>query len=282
MPESERGSAPIVVGDLALVTARAPASAAIPTAPNVNDAGVADGSNGDANASDASAADGSSSATPRIPGHLYAANLGTNDPASIAFAPVAEVVSPERDIPLSVCRAGDRLAVAVHGAWHRTSVVFRREGHWTQPVDGLAQPGAFTCRRDEATFTWMETQGRRRVHQLRCTPDRCVASEAIPPTFEGDVVPAVTDVDGNVLLVATPGPGHGLQMVFAPIDRLANTEPIVVMDDGEHGGIELAPAVSVFSRASTGIIVVNAAREPYTSYAIRVAASGEFSAVHTD
>jgi hypothetical protein len=285
IPDAERAGAPIVVGDLAFVTARAPAAAAEPATGNA-DAGVNDAAAVSTDASiaaaDSGSNDGAAPGVPRAPGHLYAATIADTDPPALAFASIAEVVSPERDIPLSVCRFGDQLAVGVHGAWHRTTVLFRRDGRWSQPVDGLAQPGAFTCRRDEATFTWMETQGRRRVHQLRCTPERCTASEAIPPTFDGDVLPAVTDVDGKVLLVASPGPSHGLQMVLAPIDRIANTDPVVLIDDGEHGGVELAPAVNVFSRASTGVILVNTSAEPYTSYAIRVAPNGEFSAIHTD
>ena len=274
MPDDQRAGAPLVVGDLALVASR---GIAAPSVVATGDAAV------DAASTDATApADGSAPHDVPNNGHLFVAPIAATDPPALAFSSVADVVSPERDATLSVCRHGAQIAVGVHGAWHRTSVVFLRDGHWTHAVDGLAEPGAFTCRDGEATFTWMETQPRRRVHQLRCTPDRCVASEAVPPTFDGDVLPVVTDVDGKVLLAASPGPSHGLQMVLAPIDRLAATEPVVLIDDGEHGGLEIAPTVRVFSRGPAGVVLVNALAEPYTSYAIRVDPTGAYASVHTD
>ncbi len=281
-------TAPLLLGDLALVAVRTepPAAAASTGAsPDAStpDAALPDASDVAVAATDAappSADSGASQAN--ASGRLMAASIAAAEPPVVAFAPVADVVAPDREQPLLACRAGHQLAVAVRGAWHRTSVLFYRDGRWSTPVDGIAHPGSFTCRADEATFTWLETVGRRRVHQLRCTPTRCTPSEAIPPIFDGDALPVVTDLDGQVVLLATPGPGHGLQLVRAPIDRLAGTDPVVLLDDGEHGGLEVAPAISVLSRGGAAVVIVNAAAEPYTSYAIRIDPSGEFRAVRQD
>ncbi|MEI8257552.1 MAG: hypothetical protein WCJ30_17905, partial [Deltaproteobacteria bacterium] len=74
----------------------------------------------------------------------------------------------------------------------------------------------------------------------------------------------------------------GLQLVHAPIDRLAGSTPVVLLDDGEHGGLEVAPALTLLSRGGAAIVIVNAAAEPYTSYAIRIGPAGDFSSVRQD
>jgi hypothetical protein len=200
--------------------------------------------------------------------------LTTSNPRTHDIGPVP---APGGAAGVRACRAGETLAVAVFGEGDRAAVMFQRDGRWSPPVSTTARAGAFTCRDGEATVTWTETAPRRLVHQVRCTARGCQGAEGPLPDFGAE--PAVTDLDGRVLLLVSPGPGRGLWMRLAPLERLADAPDVVLVDDAEHGGLHLNADVRPFVRGNTAVVFVTAAGEQHATYALRIAADGVFSAV---
>jgi hypothetical protein len=265
--DAERTGAPVLVGSQWLVAQSIHAAAPTTAGP---DAGAHDASTATSDAGDAST-------TTHDSVRLYASALPTRANEVATATPIGDAPIAAIDAHISACRTESTLAVVVRGANDASSAItFFEDGHWSAPVVAETARASLSCRAHEVSFTWLETSPHRWIRQVRCTTAGCNESHGSFPTFPGDVLPAVADVDGKVLLLASPGPGHGLVAVYAPVTDLARTDRRVVLDDGDHGGLDIDPRIQIFVRGAAAIALVSATAEPFPTYAIRFDAQGNF------
>ena len=262
---------PLIIGNQVISIAGEPASD--PALPQTS---RADASAVDATTSDATAAD---AASPSLGATLWTGTIVGSTPPSTHWESRGSIGPLAPDVAISACRTEAMIAVAVRDHTDRVGLSFETHGQWSVPVMADVARGAFTCRGTEAAFTWIENRPHRWLHQLRCTPQGCAESHASFPTFPGDVQPVATDLDGNVLMLWSPGPGRGMQFLLAPLADLATAVRRVVFDDADHGGLATSPEIPVFVRRDAAVVLVSTTAEPFTTYAVRIDAHGSFTPV---
>jgi hypothetical protein len=139
----------------------------------------------------------------------------------------------------------------------------------------------FSCRRNEATFTWLD---RDIVRQSRCTPGGCnqEASEPLALLWDSGRVNRVADLDGKAILVGlgmTAGPVvagsvETVRMRVGPVRQLARAPDIVLLGDAAHEGVN-ASDVHVYVRRGAALVLVTS-DEPEPFRAVTVSSTGAF------
>jgi hypothetical protein len=274
MLPTERTGTPVLLGSRWLVAQNIPATTAAPSA----DGGVADAS-ADVAHVDASA-DGASAASGRPGVRLFAGEVPEGANAVSQAEAIGDAQAAAEEAHITACRTETTLAVVVRGANGAASAItFFEGGHWSAPVLAETARASMSCRAHEVSFTWLETSPHRWVRQVRCTAQSCAESHGSFPTFQGDVMPVAVDLDGKVLLLASPGPGHGLVMVYAPVEAIGRADRRVIFDDGDHNGLDLDPRPQVYVRGGAAVALVSSTTQPYPTYVIRFDPQGNFRGI---
>jgi len=210
---------------------------------------------------------------------------------------------PSKVKHVEACRTQDGIVLAMVGpdpkesagadAERVAAMAFAKGKRWHKAVSGTmagatkpwSQPAwrSFNCRGEEGTLTWLRADGG--VGQLRCTPKGCEAKQSEPLTTTGRKgEPRLADLGGRVLYVSVVGgkaPLAGLTetvvMRFAPVDKLDDAPPQVLVGDEDHAGLaNLHSSVGLLANDGAAIILV---RSGDRVFAARIEPDGKVTKV---
>lgn len=177
----------------------------------------------------------------------------------------------------------------------RSGELFLFDGsHWTGPTHAEAPESALLqcfaelqpaqrATAPMARFTWLETGARTVLHQLTCRESGCTPAEVLLDEFP--TPPVVAPLYDRVVLAHSPR-GKGLHLRVAPLARLNSAEDNIVLDDADHGGLDLAPLAQPVALASAegeerAFLLLTAQGTTSATYLLQVEPSGRVTALPT-
>jgi hypothetical protein len=270
-----------VIGDVVIALGER----AAPSASGATDAGASQ----DASvASDAGArADAASNVGPRV-GVLYAGALSVDGATaranwSVPFAERGTASASWLSEPrVEGCRLanGDSAIVAYTSDGHAL-VLWKTARGFIAPIVADARPGTMQCDGDYVRLGWFEPVPVPSAHITTCGQTGCAHARAPSPDIDTD--PVIAPVANRVLAAYTlrteNGGNGGLRYRLAPLMELATAPEHVVFDDGEHEGLQVEPALSVFVRGRRAVIFVTSKGVAGETYGFRINEDGTFTPI---
>jgi hypothetical protein len=273
-----------VLGNVVIALGQRPA----PSGTSSTDGGTAPDAGTTGAANDiASRTDATSHTGPTV-GVLYAGALsidGATERASwsIPFAERATASSAWlREPRVEGCSiANGDIAIVAYTSDGHALVLWKTARGFVAPVVAEARPGSIHCDGDYVRLGWFEPVPVPSAHVSTCGQTGCAHARAPSPDIDTD--PVIAPVGNRVLAAYTlrtdNGGNGGLRYRLAPLTELATAPEHVIFDDGEHEGLQVEPALSVFVRGRRAVLFVTSKGVAGETYAFRINEDGSFTPI---
>lgn len=231
--------------------------------------------------------DGGAASGPRV-GVLYAGALSVDGATaraswSVPFAERGAASASWLSEPrVEGCRLanGDSAVVAYTSDGHAL-VLWKTARGFIAPLVADARPGTIHCDGDYVRLGWFEPVPVPSAHITTCGQTGCAHTRGASPDIDTD--PVIVPIGNRVLAAYTlrteNGGNGGLRYRVAPLNELAIAPEHVIFDDGDHEGLQVEPALSVFVRGHRAVIFVTSKGVAGETYAFRINEDGSFTPI---